>query len=30
MRALPSWKTVNAVSDGFAASLREKTFVTIG
>jgi glutathione S-transferase len=29
MRALPSWKKVNEAADGFAASLREKTFVTI-
>jgi glutathione S-transferase len=29
MRALPSWKKVNETIDGFAASLREKTFVTI-
>jgi glutathione S-transferase len=29
MRALPSWKKVNEVVDGFAASLRGKPFVTI-
>jgi glutathione S-transferase len=29
MRALPSWKKTNEVADGFAASLREKKFVTI-
>ena len=29
MRALPSWKKVNEASDGFAASLRDKKFVTI-
>lgn len=29
MRALPSWGAVNDVHDGFAASLKEKTFVTI-
>ena len=30
MRALPSWKKVNEVADGFAASLKGKPFVTIG
>ena len=30
MRALPSWKQVNEVADGFAASLADKQFVTIG
>jgi glutathione S-transferase len=29
MHALPSWKATNEVADGFAASLREKKFVTI-
>jgi glutathione S-transferase len=29
MRALPSWKKVNEASDGFAASLKGKPFVTI-
>ncbi|MBK7584526.1 MAG: glutathione S-transferase family protein [Myxococcales bacterium] len=29
MRALPSWNKVNEASDGFAASLKEKKFVTI-
>jgi glutathione S-transferase len=29
MRALPSWKKVHEVIDGFAASLRAKKFVTI-
>jgi glutathione S-transferase len=29
MRAMPSWKKVNEVVDGFAASLRGKSFVTI-
>lgn len=29
MRALPSWKKVNEAADGFAASLKGKTFVTI-
>ena len=29
MRALPSWKKVNEATDGFAASLRDKKFVTI-
>ena len=29
MRALPSWKKVNEVLEGFAASLRGKPFVTI-
>jgi glutathione S-transferase len=29
MRALPSWKKVNEASDGFAASLAGKPFVTI-
>jgi len=29
MRALPSWKKVNEVADGFAASLKDKKFVTI-
>lgn len=29
MRALPSWKTVNEATDGFASSLRGKSFVTI-
>ena len=29
MRALPSWKKVNEAFDGFASSLRGKTFVTI-
>jgi len=29
MRALPTWKKTNEVADGFAASLREKKFVTI-
>jgi glutathione S-transferase len=29
MRALPSWKTVHEVTDGFAASLKGKPFVTI-
>lgn len=29
MRALPSWKKVHEIIDGFAASLREKKFVTI-
>lgn len=29
MKALPSWKTVNEVVDGFAASLKDKKFVTI-
>ena len=29
MRALPSWNKVNEVADGFAASLKDKTFVTI-
>jgi len=29
MHALPSWKKTNEVADGFAASLREKKFVTI-
>ena len=29
MRALPSWKKVHEVIDGFAASLRDKKFVTI-
>jgi glutathione S-transferase len=29
MRAIPSWKKVNETNDGFASSLREKTFVTI-
>jgi glutathione S-transferase len=29
MRALPSWKRVNEVLDGFAASLRGKPFVTV-
>jgi glutathione S-transferase len=29
MRALPSWKKVNEVLDGFAASLKGKQFVTI-
>jgi glutathione S-transferase len=30
MRALPSWNKVNEVVDGFAASLKGKSFVTIG
>jgi glutathione S-transferase len=30
MRALPSWAKVNEASDGFAASLKGKPFVTIG
>ncbi len=30
MRALPSWKKVHEVIDGFAASLKDKKFVTIG
>ena len=30
MRALPSWSKVNEVIDGFAASLKDKKFVTIG
>jgi glutathione S-transferase len=30
MQALPSWKKVNEVVDGFAASLKGKPFVTIG
>jgi glutathione S-transferase len=29
MRALPSWKKVNETIDGFAASMRDKKFVTI-
>jgi glutathione S-transferase len=29
MRALPSWKKTNEATDGFAASLRDKKFVTI-
>jgi glutathione S-transferase len=29
MRALPSWKKTNEATDGFAASLRGKKFVTI-
>jgi glutathione S-transferase len=29
MRALPSWKKVNEATDGFAASLKGKPFVTI-
>ncbi|HSO36913.1 MAG TPA: glutathione S-transferase family protein [Labilithrix sp.] len=29
MRALPGWKKVNEATDGFAASLRGKTFVTV-
>jgi glutathione S-transferase len=29
MRALPGWKTVNEVFDGFAASLKGKPFITI-
>jgi glutathione S-transferase len=29
MRALPSWKKVHEVHDGFAASLRDKKFVTL-
>ena len=29
MRALPGWKKVNEATDGFAASLRDKTFVTV-
>ncbi|MBX3188931.1 MAG: glutathione S-transferase family protein [Labilithrix sp.] len=29
MRALPSWKTVNEATDGFAASLKGKPFVSI-
>ena len=29
MRALPGWKKVNEASDGFAASLRGKKFVTV-
>jgi glutathione S-transferase len=29
MRALPSWKKVNEATDGFAASLKGKQFVTI-
>jgi glutathione S-transferase len=29
MRELPSWKKVNEATDGFAASLREKEFVTV-
>jgi glutathione S-transferase len=29
MRALPSWNKVNEAGDGFAASLKGKTFVTI-
>jgi glutathione S-transferase len=30
MRALPSWSKVNEAVDGFAASLKGKSFVTIG
>ena len=30
MRALPSWGKVNEAAEGFAASLKGKTFVTIG
>jgi glutathione S-transferase len=30
MRALPSWKKVNEAHEGFAASLKDKKFVTIG
>lgn len=30
MRALPSWKKVNEATDGFAASLKGKPFVSIG
>ena len=29
MRALPGWKKVNEATDGFAASLKGKTFVTV-
>jgi glutathione S-transferase len=29
MRALPSWKKVNEVADGFAESMRAKEFVTV-
>jgi len=29
MRALPGWKKANEATDGFAASLRGKKFVTI-
>jgi glutathione S-transferase len=29
MRALPSWRKVNEAADGFAASMKGKTFVTI-
>jgi glutathione S-transferase len=29
MRALPGWKKTNEVADGFAASLKDKKFVTI-
>jgi hypothetical protein len=29
MRALPGWKKVNEATDGFAASLKGKSFVTI-
>ncbi len=29
MKALPSWKSVHDVFDGFAASLKDKSFVTI-
>ncbi len=29
LRARPSWKKVNEATDGFAASLREKSFVTV-
>jgi glutathione S-transferase len=29
MRALPSWKKVNEATDGFAASLKSKQFVTL-
>ena len=30
MKALPSWNKINEVVDGFAASLKGKSFVTIG
>jgi glutathione S-transferase len=30
MRALPNWKKVNEATDCFAASLRDKNFVTVG
>jgi hypothetical protein len=30
MRALPTWNKVHEAVDGFAASLKGKSFVTIG